>query len=239
MAVETSGGRLWAVPLHLNPAVPDKHTPLFDHLVAHPYWFSVSLDPDEVRREAAGGLCLPDTRAWEVWEETTMVGLLVLTKLLPGLDATVHFTFWRTNLFAARRLIHAWLGVVFQDYDLQRVTVEVPEHTKGILAFVRQRLGFRFEGEADCASHKIGVFLESDAAKKHGILTHEAGMWLAKQGSRRECAHWDPKAQKFRDVLILRLLRREYAPLMLPADARATSATDEVTPTDESRSETG
>lgn len=235
---DAAGGRLFAVPYNPFIGDPAKNSVILDHLSKHSGWFSAQLTPEEARIETAAGLVdTKNNHLWEVWDGGRIAGMLLLTRLLPGVDAVFHFTlFPGTNLFAARRLLHSFLGFAFETYDLQRISVEVPEHTKGLLAFLRGKLSFRFEGEVSCSGHPICKFLGSESAGKHGILTHDAALWLAKQGSRREHAHFDGK--RFRDVYLLRLLRAEYLELALPAPVRATPESEEPS-SDVARSQEG
>lgn len=201
------GGKLFAIPFDLNRGPLERHTALLDHLCSNPLWFAAAASPDEIRVNAAYMMTDPSFWKWEVWSAGDFVGMLLLSKVVPRLDAVFHFTFLPassnggTTLFGSRRLLWNFLGYVFEAFDLQRISVEVPEGSVRLAHFLRQRLGFKYEGELDLDRLR----------KSKGLVRHDipgAASWIAQQGSRREQAHWD--GTKWSDVLLLRLLRSEY-----------------------------
>lgn len=136
-------------------------------------------------------LMAPDTYAWEVWRGATLCGMLILTRCIPGYDAVAHFAFFDRQLFGRTQLMRRVIGQTFAQFQLQRLTVEIPEHLTALIDFARRKLGFRYEGE-----------LAADAA---GL---PRARWAAAWGSRREHSYWDGAA--WRDLIMLRLLRSEY-----------------------------
>ena len=178
---------------------------ILDQMVAHPMWFAAGA-PDDIRAQSAWLLTHPEHLKWEVWFGGKLTGMIVLSRVTPKVDALLHFTFFGCSLFAARQLLWNFLGYAFETLDLQRISFECPEHVKGLTVFMREKLCFLYEGELSCKEHRITQFLQSGKA---GIYhTAHAPMWLAKQGARREHAHWDGK--RWRDILLLRLLKSEW-----------------------------
>lgn len=75
----------------------------------------------------------PDALAWEVWRkapDVAFVGILRLTQVRPGEDATAHFFFFDGRLTDKMELLKAWREWVFSAHahwtPLHRVTIEVP-----------------------------------------------------------------------------------------------------------------
>lgn len=204
------GGKLLAIPYRGVAAGVEVNAALFEHLIAHPQWFSTGLNEDEARLNIAYILTTPDWYKWEIWHGGTFAGLILLSRVSPRCDALFHFTLFPSaqsgvTLFMARRLLWNFLGHAFDTFQLQRISVEIPEGVPKLAHFLRQRLGFRYEGEEDTARlHKNKGVLRLDVP---GART-----WIAGQGSRRERAHWD--GSKWADLILLRLLKAEY-------DARA------------------
>lgn len=200
------GGRLLAFPYRGPDMGWEANTALLDHMSAHPLWFAGGGDAESARIMAAWMLTHPEYMKWEIWNAGRFAGMLLLSRLVPRVDAVLHFTFLPASqsgvtLFGARRLLWNFIGHAFETYDLQRISVEVPEHAGQLAKFLRQRLAFRYEGEGNTERlqrNKIGVRLEVPGAPT----------WVAGQGSRREKAHWN--GQDWSDLILLRLLRAEY-----------------------------
>lgn len=221
-----SAGRLFAIPYQWarpdeSPAqVNERNRVILDHLCAHPMWFAAGLPPEELRATSAWLLTHPQHRLWEVWLGGKMVGMLALSRITPGVDCLLHYTMWGCSLLSARALLQNFLGHVFDTLGLQRISFEVPEHVKGLVGFMRNRLGFRYEGEALCEKHPAVVYLKSP--KSGRLHMPDAELFIARQGSRRESSHWD--GTRFRDMLLLRLIKSEYdvAARSLSTESRGT-----------------
>lgn len=213
---EVSGGKLLAIPYRGLALGPELNSRILQHVVEHPHWFSTPMTPEEIRVLAAKELMSLDHRYWEVWNGGRFAGLLALSHIVPQGDALFHFMIFPnpesgTSLFGARRLLWNFLGYAFRTFDLRRISCQVPEHAPKFVHFVRNRLGFRYEGEPDRAR------LE----RQKGLVRLDVPgvmVWLAGHGSRREKAHWNPVKGEWADLHLLRLFRSEY-------DARASSGT--------------
>lgn len=200
-------GRLLAIPYDWTRN-PEKNGKLLDYLVAHPRFFSNAMEPDVIYAEAAKWLTDPVNFFWEIWDGGEFVGIILLHRVTPTVDGVIHFVIFdgAKYIFAVTTLLENFLGHIFETFDLQRLSAEVPEHHGKFARYLRESLGFKYEGEAQFAASPLASFLmEPGSCRFH---MPNAPEWMAKQGSRRESAHFD--GRRFRDVLLLRLLRSEY-----------------------------
>src|SRR5690348_7400764 len=147
----------------------------------------------------AATLVDPQNRAWEIWRGPELVGILLLTRIVRGLDALAHLAFFDKKLVGKRQLLRNMIAQAFRELDLHRLSVEIPAHLEPLIRFVRTKLDFQFEGEAQAAEHPALKGLPS------GI--NNAPRWLAHWGSRREQMHFD--GTRWHDVVLLRLLKSE------------------------------
>lgn len=195
-----------AVPFDAGRGDPTRIVRILDHLASHASWFASNETPEQARLNAMYMMVNEEHWKYEVYSGGTFAGMLLLHRITPKVDALFHFTLLPAKetgvtLFGSRRLLWNFLGFAFETFQLQRISVEVPEHSPKVAHFFRQRLGFRYEGENDIARlQKNKAVLKFDTP---GIPT-----WVAGQGSRRERAHWD--GTEWRDLILLRLLKSEY-----------------------------
>lgn len=208
MSDPISGGRLFAIPYVWNQGRPEKNTQLIDHLCEHPMWFASSLTKEEIRINAAWMATDPAQMKWEVWNGGRLAGMLFLTRVTPPVDALFHFTFFGAeksgvSLFGAKKLIVNFLGYAFEQFNLRRISMEVPEHYPILIRFARQKLGFRYEAEGELArfSRLRPKGSEADPSMMAAFALH---------GSRKEGVHWNEKTDKWEDIILLRLLRSEF-----------------------------
>ena len=134
-----------------------------------------------------------------------LVGILLLTRVVAKLDALAHFAFFDRHLAGKRPLVQKMLSWCFEQLELRRISVEIPEHLGPLIRFARH-LGFRYEGEALAAQDQHIQRLEIPKRKGGGSFNN-AAMWGAKFGSRKEQMHFD--GSQWRAVVCLRLLREE------------------------------
>lgn len=206
------GGRLFAIPYAINrtggTADILRNNALIQHLVDHPMWFATSLSPEEVRINAVWLATDPAQMKWEVWNGGRLAGILLLSRVTPPVEAVFHFTFFGAqtagvSLFGAKKLLWNFLGYAFEQFNLRRITMEIPEHYPTLIRFARQKLGFRYEAEGDDVKFdKIKSRLRDDGPSMKAALSLH--------GSRKEGAHWNDKLERWEDVILLRLLRSEY-----------------------------
>jgi len=182
-----------AKPFDWTEGDPARIEAILDRFVATPSFVAYPC-PEETRRDlGAQLLTAPDHLVYEAWQDGQSVGVLLLDRIVPKVDARFHFLFLDRNLVGKRRLLTNFLGFCFLDLGFQRISMEVPEG-HGIEKFIRRTLGFRYEGEA---------------RKRHRDLHDNLSQrWIAAQGSRREAAHFDGIA--WHDIMLLRLLASEW-----------------------------
>lgn len=175
---------------------------ILDSLVALPNLFQGNVASADRIIVAAQVLVDPANRVWEIWRDGTLVGILLLTRIVRGVDALAHLAFFDKKLVGKRSLLRNMIREAFRDLQLQRLSVEIPAHLDPLIRFVRTKLDFRFEGEAQAAAHP--------ALKGLPAGINNAPRWLAHWGSRRERACFD--GHEWHDVVCLRLLASELEP---------------------------
>jgi len=205
-------------PLNVNERTA---TSLLDGMLSVPAIFPAPGNLEERRILIASILSDPLNRVWLVWQSGSLIGCLILTHIIPKIDAQCHFVFFDRTLFGRRTLLWNLMGKVFQEYDLQRLTVEVPEYLTPLYKFVRKKLMFRLEGEPTASVHPLTEKIKT-AVKPY---VKDGTEWVARLGSRRERACLNPETQTWTDMIRLRLLRSEYE-----QEAHASRATESLDP---------
>lgn len=201
---EVTAGQYLAVPFVFNPKREAVNEALLAGCLHLPNLFPIPMGEMERKTAVACWLTDPNNFFWEVWHKGALVGILGVTRVIPGLDALAHLAFFDRTLLGRRQLVLTMCGWCFRELRLQRLTVEIPEHLEPLVRFVRAKLGFRYEGETLASEHP-----EVRALTERRI--NGPARWVAKFGARREHAHWDGTA--WRDLVTLRLLREEYETL--------------------------
>lgn len=176
---------------------------LLDGMLSVPAIFPIPGTPEHRRILIASVLSNPLNRVWLVWSGGALIGTLLLTNIEPQIDAEAHFVFFDRVLFGRRQLLWNLMGKVFQELDLQRLTVEVPEYLTPLYKFVRKKLMFRLEGEGVAAQHPL-------ITEKLNPYVPNGPTWVARLGARRERSCYNPETESWCDFLRLRLLREEY-----------------------------
>jgi len=131
------------VPYIWHQGDPTRNTIILDEFVAHPEWCTVPLNDEELRLTASAVLTRHDSMVWECWRSGELVGILLLTQVLPKMGAQFHFLFFDQNLVGKRLLLKRFLAYCFKELGFRRVSMEVPEHQHRYLDFCRKTLGFR------------------------------------------------------------------------------------------------
>lgn len=176
-----------------------RNSKILEALSQLPNLFPLRYTPEQRRTIIAATLVDPSNVAWEIWRDAELVGILLLTRIVRGLDALAHLAFFDKKLVGKRTLLRNMIARAFRELALQRLSVEIPAHLEPLIQFVRTKLDFRFEGEYQAAEHPATKGLPS------GI--NNAPRWLAHWGSRRERMHFD--GERWHDVIVLRLLATE------------------------------
>lgn len=193
---------LLAVPLDPTGLNDRTAQALLEGMLSVPAIFPTPGTVDERRILIASILSDPLNRVWLVWQGGTLIGALLLTHIVPQVDAQCHFVFFDRTLFGRKALLWNLMGKVFGEYELQRLTVEVPEYLTPLYKFVRKKLSFRLEGEREAEQHPL--------MEKLNPYVPNGPTWAARLGSRRERACLNPETNTWCDMLRLRLLRSEY-----------------------------
>lgn len=210
-AEPVAGTGLLALPYSWQdpPCLQQWNTVILDELVAHPQWYARPTSPEQRRLEGAAILTDQSSPKWGVWRETTLVGMFYMTRLVPEVDANLHFIFFDRNLVGKRSLLRRFIDYCFapppNGMGLRRASMEVPEDADKLLRFVR-KLGFKYEGEPRASGLAPTAFLQAGALGLPPI--GDAATWVAKQGARVEGVFW--RDDRWIDVLRLRLLRTEW-----------------------------
>lgn len=105
------------------------------------------------KQNVTANLIDPKSLAWEVWSKNPetneildFVGILRLSNISPGCDATAHYFFFDGKLHDKTPLLRAWARWAFKDHEhwlgLNRVTVEIPAHAFALARHAHRKLGF-------------------------------------------------------------------------------------------------
>ena len=176
-------GDFLCVPYRPFAGPLSKNDTMFEACLAHPERFTLPMTRGEIRATVASVVTNPENAVWEVWRGSAFVGILLLDRIVPGLDARWHFVFFDDELLGKLALLKEFARRCFADWHFERLTFEVPEHLAVLTSFARRKLGFRYEGE------RPGL-------RKQAAL-----------GSRRERAYFD--GTTWRDVVVMRLLKED------------------------------
>jgi hypothetical protein len=166
---------------------------MLDEFVAHPEFLAYPLTPEQARVVGAGLLTNTANLVWTTYNGRDLTGCVILTRIIPRVDALVHFMMIDKDLASKRKLLRNLLGYCFSDLGFNRLSMEVPEGVR-LERFARKVLGFKLEGENRDRNPELPKSLSDN--------------WVARQGSRREQAYYDGTA--WHDIVLLRLLAREW-----------------------------
>jgi len=201
MVGQVSVGQYLAIPFDAFRGPPIKNDRLLDGCLHLPNLFPIPGTVDERRLAVAAWLTSPDHMFWETWHNGNLIGVMGLTRIIPKLDAMAHMAFFDRQLVGRRNLILKMMRWSFENLELQRLTIEVPEHLEPLVRFCRAKLGFRYEGEDLAKDHPIAKAVPRNSAAA-------TTQWIVKVGSRRERAHWSDDG--WHDLARLRILREEF-----------------------------
>lgn len=158
---------------------------------------NIPMSAEDLRLNYAHLLTDPRHGVFEVWQGGEIVGILTLHGIVPGMEAILHFVFFDGNLVGKRSLLKQFIAKCFRDFGFRRLVMQIPEPVETLIRFARAKLGFRYEGEAVVAGHPSLPALGMENPQ----------VWIARQGSRKEQAHWH--GDRWVDVIRLRLLATE------------------------------
>jgi len=184
---------------------PPKTGYILDRMVEHENWWS---EFQKGRREAAAGLVTdPANVIFEVWHEADIVGLVLLTHIVPQVDARLHFIFFDgklNNLLGKTRLLRAVMAWAFDRIPLYRMSAETPEYEHALIDYARRKLGFRFEAE----NRSIWIRTTVPGRRKKTSVERQPTLYQAACGSRkyrvvRYKGEWH-------DLILLSVTREEF-----------------------------
>ena len=78
---------LFALPYRPFQGDLSKNDRILDECVKHPERFTLPMSDQDIRITAASYLTNPANRVWEVWRGSEFVGILLLSRIVEGLDA--------------------------------------------------------------------------------------------------------------------------------------------------------
>ena len=159
---DASAGLL-ATPLSIFAGAADKADRVIAACLAHPERFLVSPRSGDPQVLVARLLTDPDNAVWEVWRNDTFLGILLLDRIVPRVDARLHLVFFDDELASKAALLNDFVSRCFSEYGLHRVTFEAPAPMTTLTGFVRRKLGFAPEGQRAAAYH--------DGARWHDLAT--------------------------------------------------------------------
>lgn len=147
--------RLWTT--EDLPVTAWKLSVLLHYAAKHNAFFSDYVEDEAVRRaNILRDLASANSILWEVTKdapaegELPFVGILRLTEVRPGEDATAHYFFFDRRLSDKTPLLQAWADWAFTDHEgwkaLERCSVYVPGYMHALAAHAQRHLGMTLEG---------------------------------------------------------------------------------------------
>jgi len=86
------------------------------------------------------------------WVVDDFVGVFYMTKIQPGKDAEVHYTFFDRRQNGRVNLVKEMMKYVFQKYAFRRLSVEIPMYASAHTFHFVTALGFKREGRRRSAT---------------------------------------------------------------------------------------
>lgn len=106
------------------------------------------------------------------WVVDDFVGIFYITEIQPGVDCTVHYSFFDKRHKGRIELIKGMMRYVFEALKFQRMTARIPLYAKpSVLYFTEQHLGFTKEGRMRKAELFDGKWFDVNI---YGLLREEA-----------------------------------------------------------------
>ena len=73
-------------------------------------------------------------------------GIIIITKIDPGLKATFHPVFWDHKLSARKEDLKDVLVWVFLYFKLERIETQIAPYARAAIRFIEKKMGFTYEG---------------------------------------------------------------------------------------------
>ena len=162
-------GAYLCVPYHAFEGASSKNDAILAACEATPERFGVSRTPGVDPRVAlAARLTDPRNAAFEVWQNDVLVGIFIVDRIDPGVDARCYLVFFDDELASKVLLVREFLRRCFATFGAERLTLEVPAHMTTLASFARKKLGFAFEGGTKLSVRERAYF---DGAAWHDVVT--------------------------------------------------------------------
>lgn len=114
------------------------------------------------------GIPIPNGLFWVIDD---FVGIFYMNRIIPGVDACVHYTFFDQRQRGREELVREMLIYGFYRYDFRRLSVEVPVYSSPhTFFFVEKKLGFTREGRKRRAMDYKGKWFD---VVLYGMLREE------------------------------------------------------------------
>lgn len=123
-----------------------KNDAILDACMEHPDRFGVSPISGDPRVLVASLLTDPRNAAWEVWRGGAFVGIILLDRIVPNIDARWNFVFLDDELASKAGLLNVFADMCFAEFGLQRLSLEVPTHMTTMTSFAKRKLRLELEG---------------------------------------------------------------------------------------------
>lgn len=136
---------------------------LWDILSQFPTTFA---DGGKDIEEFARRLVAPDSVVFELDG-----GMVLLEKIVPGLKAEFHATFWDRKLSARKEVLRDLLIWCFLVFQLERIETRLVTYARAVRRFLTEKLGFTFEGRMRNAFMNQGELYDLEV---YSILREEA-----------------------------------------------------------------
>lgn len=106
-----------------------------------------------------------DARAFEVWNEDEIAGVIYFTGITPR-DATGHYVFFDGRLKDKTDVLEEAINVMFAELELSRLTVEIPSAFPALARHAQKRLKFGgpFRHETE-----TGDFFKVEGVKRKAV----------------------------------------------------------------------
>ena len=107
----------------------------------------------------AAVLGAPNSRTWEVWNETPeVVGVIYFSDIVPSLDAKGHYVFWDSHkLNHKTEVIQEAVDLITDEMSLSRITIEIPAPFAVLARHASRHLGFGGPFQVKGGLHVEGV----------------------------------------------------------------------------------
>lgn len=97
-------------------------------------------------------------------------GIIIITKIDPGLKATFHPVFWDHKLSARYEDLKDALLWLFMYFNLERVDTQIAPYAKTSIRFIEEKMGFTYEGTLRSYVRRKGLPMDM---KVYSILRGE------------------------------------------------------------------